>query len=265
MITIVEFLRTTDVFSWQIISILLIVGFVVGFVNTIAGGATALSYILFMSMGMPANIANGTTRIGVTLQFILSSIVYNKKGYLDKKKGFQIGIPVAIGSLGGAQFAAVLNIKAFEICLSAALLIMLFLLFYDSKKFLHEQSGKLNKKFSWKYWVVFLIIGFYGGFTHIGVGIFILVASVLIVGFDLIKANAIKQFAVMLYAPIALLIFALNGQVKWVIGAIYAIGNVAGALAATKLAINWGANFIRWFLALIILIFAVYLLYKNIY
>ncbi|MDR1055373.1 MAG: sulfite exporter TauE/SafE family protein [Prevotellaceae bacterium] len=263
MDVIMEFLRTTDVFSWLIITILVVVGFFVGFVNTVAGGATALSYILFMGMGMPANVANGTTRLGVMLQFITSSIVYNKEGYLDKKKGMQIGIPVALGSIGGAQFAANLNIKAFEICLSGALLIMLFFLFYDSKKFLHEQTEKLSKKINWKVWLVFLFIGFYGGFTHIGVGIFILVASVLLVGFDLLRANAVKQFAVMLYTPLALLVFALNNQVVWAVGAIYAIGNISGALLATKLAINWGANFIRWFLALIILIFAFYLLYKN--
>ena len=212
---------------------------------------------------MPANVANGTTRLGVTLQFMTSSIVYNKEGYLDKKKGLQIGIPVTLGSIGGAQFAATLNIKAFEVCLSFALLIMLFFLFYDSKKFLKEQTEKLSKNIDWKVWIAFLLIGFYGGFTHIGVGIFILIASVLLVGFDLLRANAIKQFAVMMYAPFALLVFALNGQVKWAIGAIYAIGNVVGALVATKLAITWGANFIRWFLAVIIFIFSVYLLYKN--
>lgn len=263
MNVIMDFLRTADVFSWQIISILIAVGFFVGFVNTIAGGATALSYMLFMGMGMPANVANGTTRLGVTLQFLASSIVYNKAGYLDKKKGIQIGIPVALGSIGGAQVAASLNVKAFEICLAGALLVMLFFLFYDSKKFLEEQTEKLEKNINWKVWLIFLFIGFYGGFTHIGVGIFILVAAALLVGFDLLHANAVKQFAVMMYAPLALLVFILNKQVVWAVASIYAIGNVVGALLATKLAITWGANFIRWFLALIIFIFAFYLLYKN--
>ena len=261
---IFDYLRSADVFSIQMITILVVVGALVGFINTVAGGATAISYMLFMGMGMPANEANGTTRLGVTLQFLTSSIIYNKKGYLDIRKATIVGIPVALGSIGGAQVASVINVQAFEVALACALLIMLFLMFYDAKKFLTEQADKLTKKVSWKVWLIYLVVGFYGGFTHIGVGIFILMASVLLLGYGLQRANAIKQYAVLLYSPLAMLVFAIHGQVHWAIAAIYAVGNVTGAMVATKVAISWGANFIRWSLAVVILVFAGYLLYKNI-
>jgi uncharacterized membrane protein YfcA len=148
------------------VSILIGIGALVGFVNTVAGGATAISYVLFMGMGMPANEANGTTRLGVTLQFLASSLIYSKKGYLDLRKATVVGIPVALGSIGGAQVASVINVQAFEIALACALIIMLFLMFYDAQKFLYEQPDKLAKKITWKVWLTFLFIGFYGGFTH---------------------------------------------------------------------------------------------------
>ncbi len=260
-----EYLQTANTFSPLMIAILIGVGLFVGFVNTVAGGATAISYMLFMGMGLPANEANGTTRLGVTLQFLVSSIIYNKKGYLDLKKATTIGIPVALGSIGGAQVASSINVRAFEVSLAFALLIMLVLMFYDANKFLYEHPEKLSKKISWKVWIAFLFIGFYGGFTHIGVGIFILIASVFLVGYGLQRANAVKQYAVLLYSPLAMLVFAIHGQVHWGIAAIYAIGNVTGAVIATKVAISWGANFIRWSLAVVILIFASYLLYKNLF
>ncbi len=247
------------------ITILIGVGALVGFINTVAGGATAISYMLFMGMGMPANEANGTTRLGVTLQFLTSSIIYNSKGYLDLKRATMVGIPVALGSIGGAQVASSINVQAFEIALACALLIMLFLMFYDAQRFLQEQPDKLSRKITWKIWLIYLVIGFYGGFTHIGVGIFILIASVLLLGYGLQRANAVKQYAVLLYAPLAMLVFALHGQVHWEIAAIYSIGNVVGAMVATKVAISWGANFIRWSVAFVILVFAGYLLYKNIF
>lgn len=262
---IFEYLRTANVFSIPMVTILIGVGALVGFVNTAAGGATAISYILFMGMGMPANEANGTTRLGVTLQFLTSSIIYNQKGYLDLKRATLVGIPVALGSIGGAQVAATIQVKAFELALAFALLVMLFLMFYDAKKFLHEQSDKLLRKVDWKVWLLYLAIGFYGGFTHIGVGIFILIASVLVLGYGLQRANALKQYAVLLYAPLAMLIFALHGQVHWAVAGIYTVGNVAGAMVATKVAISWGANFIRWSVAVVIAIFAGYLLYRNIF
>ena len=71
---ITDFLQNSDVFSLPIISILVVVGFVVGFINTISGGATAISYALFMAMGMPITMANGTTRLGVTMQFATISM-----------------------------------------------------------------------------------------------------------------------------------------------------------------------------------------------
>ena len=262
---IFDYLRTADVFSIPMIAILVGVGALVGFINTVAGGATAISYMLFMGMGMPANEANGTTRLGVTLQFLTSSIIYNSKGYLDLKRATIVGIPVALGSIGGAQVASVINVQTFEIALSCALLIMLFLMFYDSQRFLQEDTDKLTRKITWKIWLIYLVIGFYGGFTHIGVGIFIIIASVLLLGYGLQRANAVKQYAVLLYAPLAMLVFALHGQVHWGIAAIYAVGNVTGAMVATKVAISWGANFIRWSLAAVILVFAGYLLYKNIF
>ena len=262
---IFEYLRTADVFSFPMITILIGTGALVGFINTAAGGATAISYMLFMGMGMPANEANGTTRLGITLQFLTSSLIYNSKGYLDLKRATIVGIPVAIGSVGGAQVASVIDVQAFEIALACALLIMLFLMFYDAQKFLHENPDKLAKKISWKIWLTYLIIGFYGGFTHVGVGILILIASVLLLGYGLQRANAIKQYAVLLYAPMAMLIFAIHGQVHWGIAAIYAIGNIVGATIATKVAISWGANFIRWSVAVVILIFAGYLFYKNLF
>ena len=56
------------------IILLICCGAFVGFINTIAGMATALSYGLFMMMGLPINVANGTTRVGVLLQFLTTMV-----------------------------------------------------------------------------------------------------------------------------------------------------------------------------------------------
>ena len=104
-----DILRTTDVFSFPIISILIGVGFIVGFINTVSGGATAISYALFMAMGMPLTVANATTRLGVTMQFLTSTIVFGKKGIINKTDALRVGVPVALGSIGGAMVACEVN------------------------------------------------------------------------------------------------------------------------------------------------------------
>src|SRR5574344_941351 len=98
---ITEFLANTPYWHPEMIAILIVVGTLVGFINTIAGMATALTYGLFMLMGLPINVANGTCRLGVLAQFSVNSFIFKKSGHLDTKLGVKIGIPVGIGSLAG--------------------------------------------------------------------------------------------------------------------------------------------------------------------
>ena len=87
-----------------------------------------------------------------------------------------------------------------------------------------------------------------------GVGYFLLAGIVGMAGFDLVKANAIKVFIVLIYAPFTLLIFLWYNQVNWKYGLIMAIGAVIGALIASRLAVSRGVNFVKWVIVIVILI-----------
>jgi len=71
-----------------------------------------------------------------------------------------------------------------------------------------------------------------------------------------IKANAIKVFIVLAYSPFTLLVFLWYNQVNWIYGLILAIGNVTGALIASRLAVSKGVDFVKWVIVVIILITA---------
>ena len=260
-----DILRTTDVFSFPIISILIGVGFIVGFINTVSGGATAISYALFMAMGMPLTVANATTRLGVTMQFLTSTIVFGKKGIINKTDALRVGVPVAVGSIGGAMVACEVNQRVFEIILAVFLILMMFMLIFDSKRFLSRNVSVSNREESFPLWktLVFCVIGFYGGFTHIGVGLLILFGSVLLLKTDLLHANGIKQMAVVMYSPLALIVFGINGIINWPVAVIYGVGNVLGGYLGSVKAINWGVNFIRWFSIVFIGVFIIYLVFKS--
>ena len=258
--TYIEYLQqaytTGNLYHWDIVAILIVAGFLVGFINTIAGSGTVITYSLFMGMGMPANITNGTIRLGVILQTLAATFNFKRQGILDSKRGLQLSIPVAIGSIAGAQSAASLDTLIFEKLLAIIMLTMIFFLFRSPEKWIHGELAKQQQKIEWKQWLLFLAIGFYGGFTHIGVGIFLLAGLVLVAGYDLVKGNAIKILAVLIYSPLALFVFIINNQVDYRIGLISAIGNIIGGILASNVAVSWGAGFIRWFLTAIILLFA---------
>jgi len=167
---------------------------------------------------------------------------------------------VVIGSIIGAQIATEINEAVFEKILAGILLIMLFFIFYKPERWLKNQVQKIQSKPTLIQLLLFFAIGLYGGFIHIGVGIFMLSVLVLNAGYDLVKANAIKVMIVFLYSPFALAVFIMNDQVHYGMGLIAAIGNIFGGIVGSRMAISWGSNFVRWVLMVVIVVFSAYLL-----
>jgi uncharacterized membrane protein YfcA len=102
--------------------------------------------------------------------------------------------------------------------------------------------------------IIFFFVGIYGGFIQAGVGFFLLSALVLGVGYDLIKANAVKVLIVFSYTAIALGIIMWSGQVNYLYGLVLAVGNSAGAFIASKYAKQIGTKIIRHILLAAVLL-----------
>jgi len=134
------------------------------------------------------------------------------------------------------------------------MLIMLFFILYKPHKFIYGRKNISEKPLTWSTYLVFFFIGIYGGFIHMGVGYFLLAGIVGLAGFDLVKANAIKVFVVLAYAPFTLVVFLWYNQVNWKYGLILAIGAVIGALVASRLAVSKGVVFVKWVIVCVILL-----------
>jgi uncharacterized protein len=229
-------------------------GIFVGFINTLAGGGTIISLSLFMFMGLPADVANGTNRIAVILQNLTSTASFKKQKLLDSRKAIVFAIPAVIGSIIGAQLSVKIDEDTFEKAIGLVMLMMIYFMLVKPDKWIKGQLSLQEKKVSWKQLIIFFFIGIYGGFVQVGVGYFLLAGIVLSAGYDLIRANAIKGFIVLFYTVFALVVFIFNDKVNWQFGLVHSIGNVTGAFIASRYALTWGAGFIRYFIIVIILI-----------
>ena len=136
---------------------------------------------------------------------------------------------------------------------------MFFIVLWRPSKWLKDRQGITPVPY-WAQAGIFFLIGIYGGFIQAGVGFFLLAGLVLGAGYDLVRANAVKVFIVLLYTPVALAFFIYNHQVNFAFGFILAAGSMLGAWVGAKVAVQWGAKFVRYVLLATVLIASIKLL-----
>jgi hypothetical protein len=240
--------------EWYLYVLLVAAGILAGFINTIAGSGSLITLPLLMFIGLPANVANGTNRIGILLQSAVGAAGFRRSNIFEYREGLWLAIPATMGSAVGAFAAVNLNTRIMEAIIGGLLLFMFFIVLYKPEKWISEKSGSIEGRP--KYWqlLIFFLIGLYGGFIQAGVGFLLLGGLVLGAGLNLTKANAIKVFIVFVYTAVALVIFIVNKQVDYLAGFVLAAGSMAGAWFATKFAVKRGPAIVRVILLAIIMI-----------
>jgi len=246
--------------DWFIYPIVILVGFIAGFINTLAGSGSLLTLPVLIMLGLPPNVANGANRIAILFQNIVAVSNFKLFKTFEWKEAALPTFIALVGSIIGAMFAVSINEKAMNISIGFLLIIMFGLLLFKPELWIRKHEFNTEKPFKWIQGIVLFTVGIYGGFIQAGVGLFLLAGLVLGCGMNLVKANALKNTIVLVYTPFALAVFILNDQVNYYWGGILAVGNMAGAYVAGRMAIKQGAEFIRWIMLFAILIAALQLL-----
>lgn len=240
--------------QWYLYLGVVVAGFAAGFINTVAGSGSLLTLPMLIYLGLPPTVANGTNRVGILLQNLVSTVSFRQQKVLSLRQGLLPTVPAIAGWLLGARIAVDLNEQMMNNAIAVLMLFMLAVMLVKPDRWLRGHEEGMQRRFGVREGALFFAIGIYGGFIQAGVGVFLLAALVLGAGQDLVRANGIKVMIIFFATASALVVFVVNGQVDWVIGLVLAIGNSLGALAASRLSVKKGAPFIRWFLIAVIVI-----------
>ncbi len=238
--------------DYYIYPLIILAGFLTGFINTLAGAGSAVSLALMSFIGLPLDIANGTNRVAILMQNIIGVQGFHKAGLMDWRMGLWLALPAAMGSILGAWMASVMSAAHLQTAIGILMVMILVLLFVRPKRWLEGQKDMHGTRPTPAQFAIFFAIGIYGGFIQMGVGIFLLTGLVLGAGYDLVRANAVKVLIVLGFTIFALGIFIWSDLVRWDIGLILGLGNMLGAWVATRQAAKRGAPFVRWLLIVIV-------------
>lgn len=225
--------------TWWEAVLLVVGGFFAGGINAVAGGGSTLTVPLLVLAGVPGNAANGSNRIGILTSNMAAAASFARLGVKGLAHTGRVIVPVVVGSLVGSVAISRITDDAFE-TLFGLLMIPLIVLA------IRKPRVQLDKS-PWPQWVtvaVFFAIGIYGGAIQAGVGL-VLLAALTRAGFDLVTANHIKVLVNVVVTAVALPVFIVNDQVKWIPAIVLAAGFTAGGWFGAHFAVKGGEKYIR--------------------
>ena len=243
--------------EWYHYVLLIVVGFAVGFINTVAGGGTLLSLPVLIFLGLPPNVANGTNRVAIVIQTAFATAGFKSKGVTTFPFNAYLGASALLGAIIGASIAVDIDGAVFNKILAVIMIAVILIIVFKPKINLKDVHERLTGKYLWLGMLAFFFFGIYGGFINAGLGFIIILFLHFFNHMSLVRANATKVAVVCIYTLSALVVFILNDKVNWAVGFVLAIGNGAGAWIASRVSVNKGDGFIKTFLLVIVAIMAI--------
>ncbi len=241
--------------EYDVISLLLlvVVGVLSGFINTLAGGGSMLVLPAMLFLGIPANIANATFRVGVFMQSLVGVKGFHSRGHLDTNAVISSLIPTILGALLGALLASWLPLWVLKPTLLTTMIIMALVILLRPEAVIPPVGAKPHRLKDRPIALLGLFLaGLYGGFAQAGVGLILIAALAGGLGYDLIRTHALKTVCTAIFSGVSLVIFALHDQVWWIPGIMLAAGSMVGAWGGVHFAINVDQKQLKWILFIMV-------------
>ncbi|MFC1764478.1 TSUP family transporter [Planctomycetota bacterium] len=232
-----------------------------GFVDAIAGGGGIITIPMLLTVGLPPHLALGTNKLQASFGSFTATLNYRRGGLVQGPALLWGILCTAIGAGVGAIAIQAISANLLQQAIPVVLIaVFVYVL-------IHPDLGTASRpqKFTpWIFYLLFgLLIGFYDGFFGPGTGSFWTLAFVLCLGLDLKRATGHTKVLNFTSNIVALLGFALGGNVVCSIGILMGIGQVMGATLGSHLVLKRSTRFVRVFFLIVVALTIVKLLFTQ--
>ncbi len=221
---------------------LLLGGFLCGIINAAAGGGSFVTLPLLMALGLPPQVANATNRVAIVLQCAAGIGTYHRAEVRPWRQLRFIAPAAALGSVIGAFLASRVDESVFRPVAAVLMLIMALSVFVSPARW---QRTVGEERLRPLHAAIFFLIGIYGGFLQAGAGVLMIGTLVLGADFDVVRGNALKFGVAITFTSVALILFALVGQVRWLPGLVLAAGTITGGMVGARMVMLKGSAWVR--------------------
>lgn len=247
-------------FSLYHITLVCLVGFVMGIWGAILGSTMFVLVPLLNYLGLPIHAAIGTAKLSIVGREILPIFVFGRSGKISAR----LVVPLCLSLIVSAHFGAILAVnldgQVLRKIVGASMAIMSMI------AFLKKNTGIVETQitFTFRHDLINIacgtLIGFYTGIFGGGTNIFIIFLLVYLSGNSFLQAVANSKIPNILVTSASLPAFISNGYVIWKIGIPLTVCTALGSIIGARIAIKKGSRLIRaLFLALVLGMAIIYL------
>lgn len=250
--------------------VLMLAGCVAGFMNSIAGGGTLVTFPALIFVGLPSIIANATSTVALLPAAIASAAGY-RRNLPAVSRWLKIFAPVSLfgGLLGGILLVQTPS-KVFDGLVPFLILFatILFMAHSSFTRFFGNRAATAHTMTPPRTWLagaaVFQFgVAVYGGYFGAGIGILML-ASLGMLGFeDVHHMNTLKVLMGFLINVVAAVYFIACGLIRWEHAGIMAVGTIIGGYAGAHIALRIPQSRVRMMITSIGLVISAVMFYKQ--
>ena len=232
------------------LTLALLVGaaFLAGWVDAVVGGGGLIQLPALLT-ALPADASTGavlgTNKVASAAGTAVSSWTYVRRIVPVAATAAPLVLCALLGSAAGAGLASFLPRPWLSpIVLVALLAVGAYTLLRPAMGLVHEprHSGRGHVLRSGG---IGAAVGVYDGALGPGTGSFFIIAMVAVLGYGFLEASVHAKLANLTTNLGALLVFGLQGEVWWLLGAVMAVANVLGGYLGARLAMKLGSGFVR--------------------
>jgi uncharacterized protein len=240
--------------------IVLIVIFLAGAMDSIAGGGGLISLPAYLFAGLPPHLALGTNKFSSCWGTLFATQRYFRRNMIDVRIALVSATAALLGSWVGTK--TVLLIKPYFLNYILIVLIPIITILTLINRNVGKTNDSASVSLHLKYILGFLaglIIGFYDGFFGPGTGTFLILFFTVILKYDYITANGNTKVVNLASNVAAVLTFAFAGSIYYSLAIPAAVFGILGNWVGSRLVIKRGNKIIRqiFMLALLLLMIKV--------
>ena len=215
---------------------------IAGFVNSLAGGGTLISFPILTALGVPAVGANATNTVALLPGFV-GGLVAQRRDLAGQRSRLWLAVPgSALGGVAGGVLLLwsgermFLQVVPWLILLASALIAA-----QDPiRRWLASRTVSGDRSHAEaRIAVPLAIASIYGGYFGAGLSVIVLAGLGLVVNDTLTRLNALKQVVSLTISIAVGIFFAWSGAIIWPVALIMAagafVGGTLGGLLAARI------------------------------